>query len=200
MPINMPINPAFKASSFYLQTNTQIFESPINRATQRLELQGQRWVASFTLPKMTRSQAAEWIAFFMQLKGRTGTFYASDPDWQTNIGLWSGIPLVKGAGQTGNTLLIDGCTASQTNWARAGDYFTVNSELKRCTASKNSNGSGEVTLTFEPPLRASPADNAVISFNPATCNMILTSDDIMDWNSNHNKIFDEKTFSAYEVF
>jgi len=136
----------------------------------------------------------------MQLKGRVNTFYASDPDWQRNLGAWTGTPLVKGASQTGNTLLIDGCTASVTNWARAGDYFSVNGELKRCTAAKNSDGSGEVTLAFEPPLRASPADNAALTFNPATCTMILTSDQVAEWNSNQNKIYDEKSFTAYEVF
>lgn len=200
MPISLPIYPAFKTSSFYLETNTQTFESPLSRATQRLELSGQRWRATYTLPRMTKVQAAAWIAFFMKCKGMSETFTASDPDWKTNLGAWSGSSLVVGAGQTGNSLNIDGCTASITGWAKAGDYFNVGGELKRITADANSNGSGEVTLSFEPPLRASPADNATITCNPATCNMILTSDVLGEWNSNNNKIYDEKTFTAYEIF
>lgn len=200
MTISMPVRPAFKASSFYLETNTQTFESPLNRATQRLELAGQRWRATYTLPKMTKAQAAEWIAFFLKCKGRAEAFTAYDPDWKVNLGAWSGTPLVKGAGQTGNSLIIDGCTANVVNWGRAGDYFSVNSELKRLTTNANSNGSGEVTLSFESVLRASPTDNAPITFNPATCNMILTSDNLGEWNSNQNKIYEEKTFSAYEIF
>lgn len=200
MTISMPILPAFKASSFYLETNTQTFESPLNRATQRLELAGQRWRATYTLPKMNKSQVAEWIAFFMKCKGRTEKFTASDPDWKTNLGAWRGTPLVNGASQTGNSLIIDGCTASITNWGRAGDYFNVNSELKRLTANVTTNGSGQVTLSFEPPLRTSPADNAAITCNPATCTMIMVSDTGGEWNSNQNKIYDEKSFAAYEVF
>jgi hypothetical protein len=200
MTISMPNYPAFKVSNFFLEANTQTFESPLNRATQRLELAGQRWRASYTLPRMTRSQAAAWIAFFLQCKGRAEKFTAYDPDWKVNLGAWSGTPLVMGAGQTGNSLIIDGATASVTNWAKAGDYFTVNSELKRLVANANSNGSGQVTLTFEPYLRTAPADNAVISCNPATCTMIMTDDIISQWQSNHNKIYEEKTFDAYEVF
>jgi hypothetical protein len=149
---------------------------------------------------MNRLQASEWIAFFMKCKGRAESFTAYDPDWKVNLGFWSGAPLVKGVGQTGNSLIIDGCTASVTNWARAGDYFSVGGELKRITANANTNGSGETTLYFEPFLRAAPADNAALSVNPATCTMIMISDNTGEWNSNHNKVYDEKTFAAYEVF
>lgn len=200
MTISMPSNIGFKVSSFFLETNTQTFESPLNKATQRLELGGARWRATFTLPRMNKYQASQWIAFFMKCKGRAEAFYASDPDWKNNLGLWTGTPLVKGASQTGNSLLIDGAVINQTNWGYAGDYFVVNGELKRLTANCNSNGTGEVTLAFEPRLRASPADNAALTFNPATCTMIMTGDIAGAWNSNQNRIYDEKTFDAYEVF
>lgn len=198
--ISMPPRPAFKASSFFIETNTQTFESPLNRATQRLELAGQRWRATFTLPKMNKAQAAEWIAFFMKCKGRANTFTAYDPDWKTNLGAWSGTPLVKGSGQTGNSIIIDGCPANVTNWGKTGDYFNLEGRLRRLTANANTNGSGETTLYFEPPIYTAPADNAALTCNPATCTMIMTSDTGGDWNSNQNTIYDEKTFSAYEIF
>lgn len=198
MPVTMPSTTGFVSSSFFLETNTQTFESPLNRATQRLELQGQRWRATWTLPPMTKANAAPWIAFFMQLKGRTETFTASDPDWQTNLGAWSGTPLVKGASQTGNSLLIDGCTAGVTGWAKAGDYFNVNSRLHRVTADANSNGSGEVTLSFEPPIYTAPSDNAPITKNPATIQMRLDSDSAGEWSSGLGYIYESKTFSGIE--
>jgi hypothetical protein len=145
MTILMPSYTKIVTSSFYLETNTQTFESPLNRKTQRLILQGQRWRANYVLPNMSRADAAEWIAFFMKLRGQVETFTARDPDWLTNLGAWTGTPLVMGGGQTGSTLNIDGAPNSITNWARAGDYFNVAGRLHRLTASANSNGSGQVT-------------------------------------------------------
>lgn len=199
MPVTMPSNVGFVASSFYLETNTRAFESPINRVTQRLELAGQRWRATWTLPPMAKADAAQWIAFFLKLKGQVSTFLASDPDWQTNLGAWSGTPLVKGAGQTGSSLLIDGCTAGVTGWAKAGDYFNVNGKLHRATADANSNGSGEVTLTFEPPAYVAPSDNAAITKNPATVEMRLLDDGTGEWSSGLGTIYESKTFSAVEA-
>lgn len=196
--VTMPSTTRFVSSSFFLETNTQTFESPINRARQTVELGGQRWRGTWTLPPMSKTDAAAWIAFFLKLKGQSGTFTASDPDWQTNLGAWSGTPLVKGAGQTGNTLLIDGCNTSVTGWAKAGDYFNVASKLYRVTADANSNVSGEVTLSFEPPIYVAPADNAAITKNPATIQMRLMDDMSGEWTSGVGYIYDSKTFSAIE--
>ncbi len=199
MTITMPTTTAFESSSFYLETNTQTFESPIAKTVKTQELSGQRWRATWTLPQMTKANAASWIAFFLKLKGMSETFTASDPDWQTNLGAWSGTPLVNGAGQTGNTLLIDGASLSVTGWGKAGDYFNVNSKLYRLTADCNSNGSGEVTLEFEPPIYVAPADNAAITKNPATVQMRLLDDTSGEWSSGIGYIYDKKTFSAVEV-
>jgi hypothetical protein len=189
----------FVSSSFFLETNTQTFVSSLNRAMQRLELAGQRWRASWTLPPQTKEQAAQWIAFFLKCKGQLNSFSASDPDWQVNLGAWSGTPLVKGAGQTGNSLVIDGCSTNITGWGKAGDYFTVNSKLKRLTSDCNTNASGETTLQFEPPIYTAPADNSPLIFNPATANMILTSDTISEWTSSFGRIYESKTITAVEA-
>jgi hypothetical protein len=199
MPVTMPSTTAFVSSSFFLETNTQTFESPLNRVRQTLELAGQRWRATWTLPPMTKANAALWIAFFMKLKGQANTFTASDPDWQTNLGAWSGTPLVKGAGQTGNTLNIDGGGLTVTGWGKAGDYFNVSSKLYRLTADCNTNGSGETTLAFEPPIYVAPADNAAITKNPATIEMRLIDDMSGEWTSGSGYIYESKSFSAVEV-
>jgi hypothetical protein len=198
MTILMP-TANFAASNFFLETLTQSFESPLTRKQQVLELSGQRWRGTWTLPAMSKADAADWIVFFLKLKGQVNTFTASDPDWQTNLGAWNGTPLVKGAGQTGNTLLIDGCTINVTSWAKSADYFKCNGKLHRCTAAKNSNASGEVTLEFEPPIYNAPADNAPITFNPATIEMRLLSDGQGEWNSGFGYIYEGKTFAAVEA-
>lgn len=200
MPITMPPGRFIKESNFYLETNTQVFTSPVNRAVQRRERAGARWRMTLTLRPMHREDAAKWIAFLLKLRGMTETFYASDPDWQVNRGPGTGNPLVRGAGQTGNTLLIDGCTPSVTGWLRAGDYFSVNGELKRLTADANTSGSTQTTLNFEPFLRNSPVDNAVVTVTNPVCEMILTDDSQLSWQSDARQIYQERTFSAVEVF
>jgi hypothetical protein len=49
----------------------------------------------------------------------------------------------------------------------AGDYVTIGDQLLQLTADVVSNASGIATLTFEPPIRRVPADNATVEYkNP----------------------------------
>lgn len=200
MPISMPAAPKFTRSRFGLETNTQTFESPLTKNVQRVLLAGARWVATYTLPKMSRQQAAAWQAFFLQLEGRYNSFNGFDPDAKTPRGVATGTPLVKGAGQTGSSLDIDGCTASLTGWMKAGDYFAVNGELKMLTADANTNGSGETTLNFKPPLRSSPADDAPLTVTNCTVPMILIDDGQAMWETDQNGFYEPISFGAVEVF
>lgn len=103
------------------------------------------------------------------------------------VGTQGGTPLVNGASQTGSSLVTDGWSNSITNVVRAGDIFTiagvyaVNAVTKQTlnrlqqfvvTASANSNGSGQATLSISPPIvtsgttqnvSAGPADDAAIT-------------------------------------
>lgn len=201
MALVMPAAPGFLPGRFGLETNTQRFTSPYTNATQRLLLSGARWAATYNLPAMSRAQMAEWQAFLLSLEGGANTFSGSDPDGKTARGTPTGTPLVKGAGQTGSTLLIDGCTPNVANWLRTGDYIAVNGELKMVTADCTTNGSGEVTVSFMPRLRNSPPDNAVVTVTNASCEMILVDDQQSMWNSARKLGFYEGlSFSAIEVF
>lgn len=198
--IDMPASPNFVSSRFGPETNSQVFTSPLTKATQRLLQGGTRRMFTGTLPHMTRAQAAEWKAFFDKLEGMVNTFNGFDPDCKTPRGPMSGTPLVKGGSETGSSLDIDGCTANVIGWGLKGDYFVVNSELKRLTANANTYGSGETTLSFKPALRSSPADNAPLTVQNATCLMILQDDMQGIWECNANGIYLPKTFTAIEVF
>lgn len=200
MTISMPASPGFTACEFGLETNTQTFSSPLTKTVQRVKLGGDRWVATFTLPKMIRAQAAPWQAFFLLCQGSANAFYGFDPDCKYPRGSWPGTPLVKGGSQTGSTLVIDGLTANAKGIGLAGDYFNVNGELHQLTAPADSNGSGEATLQFQPPLRTSPPDNAPVTVQTAACTMVLADDQQGKWRCDKNGIYEEKTFSAFEVF
>jgi hypothetical protein len=199
MTITMPSTPAFTNCRFGLETNSQRFESPLTKTVQRVLLGGARWAASYSLPAMNRLQAAPWKAFFLLLEGSVNTFNAFDPDCKTPRGTATGTPLVKNASQTGSSLTTDGWTASITA-LKAGDYFSVNGELKLVTSDVLADGSGNATISFKPALRSSPSDNAAITTNTPTCTMILADDMQAMWECNHNGIYQPKTFTAIEVF
>ena len=95
-------------------------------------------------------------------------------------GTIAGTPLVNGASQTGNTLTIDGCTVGTT--LLAGDFFSVNSELKMVTADVTADGAGAMSITFEPPLRSSPADNAALTTTRPTARFML-QEDVQAWST-----------------
>jgi hypothetical protein len=103
------------------------------------------------------------------------------------LGARGGTPLVKGASQTGASLITDGWSNSVTGVLKAGDIFTiagvyaVNPVTKQSTgrlqqfvvtADKNSDSSGEATLAIAPSIvtsgttqnvTAGPADNAALT-------------------------------------
>jgi hypothetical protein len=195
----MPPLPNFVTARFFLETNTQRFESPITKTVQRVLLGGSRWNATYTLPAMKTDLGSKWQAFFLQCAGSVNAFAGFDPDNRTPRGPAGGTPLVAGGSQTGNTLAIDGCT-SNALFLKAGDYFSVNGELKMQTVDTNADGSGNVTLTFMPALRSSPADNTPIITDRPSCTMVLSDDMQAAFDRNHLGIFQPKTFTAIEVF
>lgn len=185
--------------SFRLFYNTQSFESPLNRTVQTLELPGARWMATIEYKNLQESDARILKAFLAQLRGAAGRFYLGDLSHGTPSGTALGNPLVKGASQVGTSLVTDGWTPDQTSLLFPGDYFSVNGELKLVTAVCVSDGSGNATITFEPPLRAAPADNAPLTvINPVAT--FRLKDDEQDQMQIDPDRFPTVTFEAVETF
>jgi|TARA_R110000744_G_scaffold49636_5_gene107816 hypothetical protein len=151
---------------------------------------GEYWEAEVTLPPMVHGGAREWISSLVSMRGIFGQMYLGDWDGRVARGTAAssaGTPLVKGADQTGNVLLIDGATASQTGYLKAGDYIQlgagIDQRLHMVTADANSDGSGNVSLSIEPALRSSPADNLAIVV--ANCKGVFRlSSNETGWNAN----------------
>lgn len=175
---------------FSLAPNTQAFQSPLSGAMQTVEMPGARWKMSFMLENLAEADSALLQAFMVKLRGRAGRFTLHNFARAEPRGTQRGTPLVKGAAQTGNTLIIDACTVGAT--LLAGDFFAVNGELKMVVADATANGAGEMTLTLEPPLRASPADNAAITLTQPTATFMLAADEAK-WNTQPGK------FSTFAV-
>lgn len=194
---------SFLQTSFGLQSNTQSFTSPLSNNTQVLELTGARWTATYEVANKTAADAGIWLAWLTQLRGQANTFYAYDPQRTTQYGAATGTPLVNGASQTGNSLVTDGWNTSVTGILKAGDMIAFDTtdgrELKMITADVNSDGSGNATLSIEPSIRVSPANDATVIVSSPTCVMALVDDGQAQWKINGQGLY-EISFSGIEQF
>lgn len=197
--LSFPSGIDIRSANFGLQSNSQSLISPLSGDMQTLSLPGARWVATYTLTTRKREEMADITAFLTNLNGMAGRFYGYDPAATNPRGIGTGSPLINGSSQTGKSIITDGWTTSQTGILKAGDYFTVNSELKMVTADCNSDGSGNATIAFSPALRDSPVDNAAITVTNPTCIMRLESDDQARWDVNESGFYDV-SFAAAEAF
>lgn len=162
-----------------LTSNTQAFGSPLSGSVQTLELPGARWRFSFDMNSLAPEDSAILRAWLVGLRGRSGRFYMHNMSQSSPRGAGGGSPVVSGAGQSGVALSTNGWPLS-TTVLKVGDFFEVNGELKMVMANVVSNASGVATVTFEPPLRASPANLAsIITVKPKA--IFKLDDDTVRW-------------------
>lgn len=183
-PLTLPSTPAPVRTRFELRRMVGLAASPFSGHSQAVDWGGAVWMAEVSLPAMLRAAADEWIAFFHKMRGRYGYCRVGDWDRRAARGTW-GTPLVKGGSQVGNTLEIDGVGNATTRYA--GEMFQVGDYMHQLVADNTSDGSGNATLVFEPSLRASPSDNAAITFtNPKTLMRIASNS--VPWDSDANAV------------
>jgi hypothetical protein len=118
-----------QSATFRITRATSSSISPFTFRQQVYKFGGERWEGNVTFPPLTSDQAAELQAMFLELEGQYGTFLYGDPNYlaQGPRGLATGSPLVKGAGQTGNTLVVDGLIC-WTHWLAEKGRLSFSSE------------------------------------------------------------------------
>lgn len=145
--------------NWHLESNTKTFRSPFNGASQVVRFPGSRWKCTVEYSVLEEAQARKIEAVLAALDGEYGRVKIRD--WGRDGEAPAGKPVVSDADQTGATLSTKGWTAN-TVVLRAGDYLTVNSELKKVTADVRSNASGVAVIPIAPMLRSSPAVNSAV--------------------------------------
>ena len=181
-PLSHPTNVGFASASMTAKAVVGVSRSPFTGAQQVQKHQGQWWELEASLPPMTRATAEEWVTFLLSLNGMQGTFLIGDPLGTTARGIATGTPLVKGASQTGNSLITDGWTASQAGILKAGDYFQLgnssSSKLYKVLNDANSDGSGNATFDIWPSINTAVADNTAITVSSAKGLFRLSSNEM----------------------
>lgn len=182
-------------STWAYTPNTRSYRSPLTNSIQTVGRKGSLWRVTLQFNNLDAAERAQMQAFLVKLNGQEHRFTLNDHAY-TRRGAGGGTPLVNGASQTGGSLVLDGATASVTGWLKEGDYFSVANELKMVTADCNSDGDGDVTVSFQPNLRSSPADDAAIDITaPVNGVFILASDPKWD---NRPGIFSSFALEAFE--
>jgi hypothetical protein len=122
---------------------------------------------------LSASDADIMRAFVTKLRGQAHRFTA--PSWarRTVRGTLAGTVLVDGASQAGATLAVKGATIGTT--LLVGDFLGVNGELHLVTANATADGAGKLTAALAWPLRASPADNAAVTYALPSAKFVLTA-------------------------
>jgi len=200
-PLTFPTHTGIRNIQLRAVNAVALSQSPFTYAQQVHDYSGQSWEADITLPAMRRADAETWIAWLISLRGQYGTFYLGDPSGSTARGSAGGSPRVNGASQTGGSVDIDGCTASQTGWLKAGDYIQLGtgsaSTLHKVLQDVDSDASGETTLDIWPHLRSAPADNAVVTVSNTKGVFRLASNE-QAWSIDQLEVFGI-TFGAIEA-
>ena len=138
-------------------TLTSVTHSLKRQARQR---GGQRWALELDYPPMTRAEFAPLFAFSVAQKGQYQTFTYQPPIYSDTSGTATGTLLVNNASGYSvgdSTVATDGLTGT----LKAGDFikFACHDKVYMLTAD------GSTTLTIEPPLNATVADDEAVTYN-----------------------------------
>jgi len=148
------------------------------KVNTRNQLQtGRRWTETYVFPMASPHATTGRQGYgLLQSWFRNGTFLNLQHQYYlTTLGAGGGTPLVNGASQTGTSLITDGWPNS-TAILKAGDLITCANitTVYEITADVSSDGSGNATLTINPPIFSggSPANNAAIT---VTASVVFTA-------------------------
>ena len=146
---------------------------------QARQIDGQRFAITLDFPPMTRAEFAPIKAFIMKQRSQLNNFTVIPPIVSDAQGVASTTISTDASISAGaNTCTVDGMTVSTNGILKAGDYFRFSGQEKVYMAVEdlNADGSGEGTLTFEPPLRSDVTDNTILIYDDVDFTVTLVND------------------------
>jgi len=188
-PLNTPTSIGIESIELRTVNAVATSQSPFTYKQQVVSHQGQRWEASVSIPQVHRQLAAPWKSMLVALKGSTGTFLLSDPDYATPQGDVSSCTL-SGSVRSGTATVV------MTGTLKAGDYIQLGSgsaaKLHQVLVDQTGSGSLEIW----PDLRDDYTSAAVV-FNNAK-GLFRLSSNISSWSINNTSTYGI-SFDAVEV-
>jgi hypothetical protein len=177
-----PTTPEFQAINV-VSKHKNLMSEAISGRVQVRAIGGQKWQFTAKYNPMTRVEFMPVYSFVTAQQGMLGTFTIVPPVISSTSGTASGTALVNGNHAIGDsTITVDGFTGS----LKAGDFvkFANHSKVYMLTADR----SGAGTMTIEPALVATLANDEVITYNSVPFTMRL-SNDIQEYSLSANEYY-----------
>lgn len=177
---SFPTSPGFRALDFKNVRPTLINHSLSGKRSVR-QIGAQYFNFTISMPPMTHSDAMDIFAFLQKQKGGFETFTIQYPTDNRGASKAETDILVNGAHSVSdNTIALDGFTASTTGVLKAGDLIKfAHSKVYMVTTDCDSDASGQTTVSIEPNLVATLANNSAVIVNKPSFTVYLTSEDIL---------------------
>jgi hypothetical protein len=151
----LPTSPGLRAVTITQMSTVGLSVSPFTAQQQVQEWPGQMWKAQCVLPRMTRAQAANWIAALVSLRGMANTFMLGDPAGKVPRGANLGTPLINGNNNGGSSISIKGWTPNTNNVLVRGDWIQLpDNHLHMLLSDENADSAGIASFDIWPDLRS----------------------------------------------
>ena len=175
-----PTDPAFRALNFQNNRPVLINQSLSGRRAVR-QIGSQYFSFGVQMPPLTQDDASDIFAFLQQQKGWFETFTIQLPIQNRGADKSNTSVKVVGAhNTTDNTISLDGFTVSTSNVLKANDLIKFgHSKIYTVLSNVNSDAGGAATITIEPNLVETLADNEVVVMNQPSFNVYLSSQEIL---------------------
>ncbi|KGJ86451.1 hypothetical protein, partial [Colwellia psychrerythraea] len=143
--IDLPDITPSKCSWMVIPSSTAAF-NPYSKVEQVSEEPGEKWQVKLEWKNLPHAYGRDIRGALIALRGQVNQLRVKDFA-HSNIGSFPGVARVKGAGQYGIVLLVDGLTAN-TVVGHIGDRFQLGKRVHELTQNAVTNSSGQVTLKF----------------------------------------------------
>jgi len=173
----LPTTPVARSASINSQQSTIVSVTTSGRKQAR-QIDGQRFAITLSYPPMTRAEFSPIKAFIIKQRSQLENFTIIPPTESNAQGVASTIISTNASISAGaTTCTVDGMTISTNGILKAGDYFRFTGQEKVYMAvdDLNADGSGEGTLTFEPPLRSDVTDDTILIYDNVDFTVSLTA-------------------------
>lgn len=152
----------------------RISESPLSGHVQTLAMPGARWGWMLDFPAQSLADRRQLEGWLVGLSGREHRVRLWDFKHTRPAGTiaTAGVTTLGSTAQFATTLVLQGCGAGAT--LLSGDWFATPTQLLRCIEDAVADGSGQMTVKFRQPLRATTAGGAAITLIKPTATYMRT--------------------------
>ena len=175
-----PTSPKFRTLNFQNNRPTLMNQSISGRRAVR-QIGSQYFTFSVSMPPLDQDDAMDVFAFLQKQKGGFETFTIQLPTQNRGADKTNTSVKVVGAHSAADgTISLDGFTASTSGVLKAGDLIKFShGKVYMVQSDINSDSGGAATVTIEPNLVETLADNEVVTMNQPSFTVYLPSEEIL---------------------